>query len=71
MKFQKKIKKFDFNGMMKRGHNYFFSVETSWNILSGGESFQLLIKISRILKVLAPEISHEIPKNNKFSILMV
>ena len=54
--------------MIKSGNHYCFSVETSWKILSGGESFQFLIEISRILRVLAHEISHEIPKNNEFSI---
>ena len=48
--------------MMNRGNSYFLSAWTSRKKLSGGGCFQLFCRNSRILKVLAHEISCEIPK---------
>ena len=70
MKSQKNNNKIYFNGMTKRVYNNIFSLWTSWNIWSVGGSFQFLVEISQILKVLAHEISDEFPKKIKFSILI-
>ena len=56
---------FDFNGMMNRGNSDFLSAWTSRKKLSGGGCFQFFCRNSRILKVLAHEISGEISKRFK------
>ena len=61
----KKYKIFDFNWMMKRGNSYFLSAWTSWKKIEQRWMFSIFCRNSRILKVLAHEISGEIPKKYK------
>src|ERR1044072_9451351 len=68
---QKRINIFNFNGVIKRGiHHLFLSI----NVMKKFKwwwKFSIFGRNSPILKVLTHEISYEIPKKLKFSILMV
>src|ERR1044072_3290879 len=68
---QKGINIFDFNGVIKRGIHHLFLIINVMKKFKWWWKFSIFGRNSPISKVLAHEISDEIPKKLKFSILMV